>query len=111
MELTPGQVWWALPDSSVGREQSGRRPVMVISNDDYHASATTLVLVVPLTTTNRRWPNHVPVAGRVPTEPGSFAMTEQVRAISRERLRSPIGVTTIECLDEVRSWVVSYLVE
>lgn len=109
MELMPGQVWWAIPSPSVGREQAGRRPVLVVSNDDYHTSVTTLALVVPLTTTDRGWPNHVRVEGRLGLERTSYAMTEQVRVISRERLQTLLGIVHPDCLDQIRSWVTSYI--
>ena len=63
MELTPqprtGELWWAAPDPSVGRERAGRRPVLVISNARYHDAVTMLVVTVPVTSVDRHWPNHV----------------------------------------------------
>ena len=40
MNLVAGQVHWARPDSTVGREQSGRRPVIVVSGTGYHDAIT-----------------------------------------------------------------------
>jgi mRNA-degrading endonuclease toxin of MazEF toxin-antitoxin module len=45
--MTIGEIHWVeLPDSG-GREQAGRRPAIVIQNDDY-AGSLPMVLVVPL---------------------------------------------------------------
>ena len=79
--LSPGQIWWARPDPSVGREQAGRRPVMIVAGSDYLELMTTLALVVPLTTTDRGWPNHVPVHGHVDLPGQSFAMSEQILSL------------------------------
>ena len=109
MVIHPGQVWWASPDPTTGREQSGRRPVLVISNDDFHLTITTLVLVVPLTTVDRSWPNHVEVPGESGLGRPSWAMSEQVRVISRDRLDAPIGHVDAATLSDVRRWIGDYL--
>ena len=107
--VEPGEVWWALPDPAVGREQSGRRPVLIVSNERFHRTVTTLVVVVPVTTKDRRWPNHVELNAGVGMEQRSFAMTEQVRTISRQRLTGKIGVVEESVLRDVREWLVDYL--
>ncbi len=109
MVIRPGQVYWASPDASTGREQSGRRPVLVVSGDDFHTVVTTIVLVVPATTVDRRWPNHVAVPEETGLDRPSWVMTEQVRAISRERLTSLVGQVDAETLAEVRRWITDYL--
>lgn len=109
MELTPhpstGELWWAAPDPPVGREQSGRRPVLVISNALYHHAVTTLVVAVSVTSVDRRWPNHVRIPRGAGLPQDSFAMTEQVRTISRKRLVERIGVVGDDVLGQVLGWV------
>ncbi|OLL12771.1 growth inhibitor PemK [Actinomyces oris] len=107
--VEPGEVWWALPDPAVGREQSGRRPVLIVSNERFHRTVTTLVVVVPVTTKDRRWPNHVELNAGVGMEQRSFAMTEQVRTISRQRLTKKIGVVERAVLRNVHEWLVDYI--
>lgn len=109
MVIQPGQVWWASPDAATGREQAGRRPVLVVSNDDFHSTVTTLILVTPVTSVDRHWPNHVAVPSGTGLERPSWAMTEQVRAISRERLVAMVGQVNHETLEEVRRWIADYL--
>ena len=107
--VEPGEVWWALPDPAVGREQSGRRPVLIVSNEQVHRTVTTLVVVVPVTTKDRGWPNHVELNAGAGVEQRSFAMTEQVRTISRQRLTKKIGVVEESVLQNVREWLVDYI--
>ena len=104
-----GEAWWALPDPAVGREQSGRRLVLIVSNERFHRTVTTLVVVVPLTTKDRGWPNHVELNTGAGMEQRSFAMTEQVRTISRQRLTGKIGVVEESVLQNVREWLVDYI--
>ena len=111
MELSPGQIWWASPEVTVGREQAGRRPVLVIANEGYLAAVTTLALVVPITTTDREWPNHVPLAGAHDLGRRSFAMCEQVRVISRERMLQHAGDVDPATLAAARRWVIDFLTE
>ena len=107
--VEPGEVWWALPDPAVGREQSGRRPVLIVSNERFHTTVTTLVIAVPVTTKDRGWPNHVELNAGAGMEQRSFAMTEQVRTISRQRLAKKIGVVEGTVLRNVREWLLDYI--
>lgn len=110
MELTSGDVWWARPDPGVGRE-SGRRPVIIVSGEHYNETVTTLALAAPLTTRDRGWPNHVGLRGPVDLDHPSFAMTEQVRVLARERLERRAGHATPDCVEEIRRWVHDYLLD
>jgi len=111
VNVLPGEVWWASPDPALGREQGGRRPVLVIANEGYLDAVTTLAITVPLTTRDRGWPNHVAVAGWTGLDVPCWAMTEQVRTISRSRLVRRSGVAAGETLADVRRWVTDFLME
>lgn len=106
-EIWPGDIVWAQLGPTVGREQAGRRPALVVSNAAYLELATELAVVVPLTTQDRGWDNHVEVGGRLPR--ASWAMTEQVRTIDRKRLFGYITGADDETLDAVRVWLVDFL--
>ena len=87
MAASRGEIWVADLDPTRGHEQAKTRPCIVVSDDRFNRSASGLVVVVPLTTVGRGIPWHV----RVTVEDGdvreeSFAKTDQVRAVSRDRL-------------------------
>lgn len=89
LNLAPWQTWWVDFDPQLGREQAGRRPAIVVGSPFHNALATPLALVIPVTSTNRGLPYHVPVSiqrGRT-----SYALTEQVTACDHERFDDQIG--------------------
>ena len=46
-----------------GHEQTGRRPGIIVSNDDFYLK-TKLALVCPITNTNNKFPLHLPLDKR-----------------------------------------------
>lgn len=97
-----GEVYDAHLDPVEGREQAGRRPLLVISINAMNRSAADVVIGTPLTTTD--WGNAVHVRIE-PPEGGlsrvSFAMPEMVRSVSSERLRRRLGSVSEETVDAV----------
>lgn len=108
-ELSSGDVVWVALDPTKGREQSGHRPAVVVSSNDYLDAATTLAIVVPVTSRDRHWPNHVRLRGDTGLDPDSWAMTEQIRTISRDRVTSVAGRIDARCLTEIRQFLRDFL--
>jgi mRNA interferase MazF len=102
-----GDVVWADPDPTRGSEQAKPRPFVVVSVNALNRSPIALSLVVPLTRTDFSNAIHLEIA---PPEGGlperSFAMPEQLRALSHERVTRPLGelrsATLIELLRRCR---------
>jgi len=44
-----GEVWFADLNPTLGHEQSGRRPILIVSADAYNTSRVGLVIALPLT--------------------------------------------------------------
>ncbi len=82
-----GEVWLADLDPTVGHEQGGRRPVLVVSVDPFNAGLSGLVVALPITSRLRNIPLHVEVR---PPEGGlrapSAVLCDAVRSIDRRRL-------------------------
>ena len=91
-EPSRGEVWWVNLSPVRGHEQSGRRPALVVSVDALNHGPAGLVVVVPITTSDRGIPFHV---GLIPPEAGvdrsSYIKCEDVRSVSKDRLVSPLG--------------------
>ncbi|MGH2551025.1 MAG: type II toxin-antitoxin system PemK/MazF family toxin [Thermomicrobiales bacterium] len=94
-----GDVWDAYLDPVVGREQGGRRPVVIVSNDNLNTSPSQLCWIVPLTTRDRGVWAHPPLEI---SESGlarpSFMLCDQLRSISHDRLRRYRGRVSSESL-------------
>jgi mRNA interferase MazF len=84
--VTTGDVLLCDLNPVAGREQGGVRPVVVVSHPRY-AAIPGLFLAVPLTTRDRGLEHHIKVSADASTglKQVSYAMTEQVRAMSEER--------------------------
>jgi mRNA interferase MazF len=97
-----GEIWLADLRSTRGREQTGRRPVLVLSVDFFNAGPADLVVVLPLTSTLRDIPLHVKVRkGDGGTRSDSAILCEAIRSVSKERLISRWGVLSREVMAEV----------
>lgn len=112
-----GSVVWATLDPVSGRDspasgrgpQGGRRPAVVVASQGYLDAVTTLLIVVPVTTVDRGWPNQVPLRGDTGLERTSWAMTEQPRTIDRARLRAVAGGVDAATLTEIDVWLRDFL--
>lgn len=107
--LAPGDILWVSLSPIRGREQAGHRPVLVVAGSGYLEIVGSLALVVPITTRNRNWPNHVVLSGPHRLTNPSLAMTEQLRAVSRSRITAAGGSVDVACLDHVRMWLADFL--
>src|SRR5947208_948970 len=110
-EPVRGEIWYAQLSPVRRHEQGGRRPVLIVSDDQFNQSGAGLVFAVPLTTTMRRgiaW--HIAVD---PPEGGlarpSIALCEQLRSISKERFFNRIGAVDSATLMEVERRIAALL--
>jgi len=97
-----GEVWLVDFGEPVGREQSGRRPAVVVSADPLNESRAGVVIVIPTTTTPRGLPSHVEID---PTSSGldevSYMKCEDVKSIAEQRLIARLGRVSDAALFEV----------
>lgn len=100
--ISQWDVAWADLDPVAGHEQAGHRPVIVVSTPLHLRMYPTLVTVMPMTTRGRPQLIHR-VRIETPGRPVSWAITEQVRTISRSRLgnRAPLYRLTGEQIEDV----------
>lgn len=82
-----GETWLIDLDPIRGHEQDRVRPCIIVSNDSFNHGPAGLVVVVPVTSRQRGVRLHVTIE---PPDGGlrqtSFAMVENIRAVSVERL-------------------------
>lgn len=108
--LQRGSIVWVDLDPTQGREQAGTRPAVVIASDGYLSNVPELVIVVPVTTTDRAWPHHVPVVGPdVELPRTSFAMTEQLRTLTRSRITGRAGAADEATMSTIDQWLRDFI--
>lgn len=98
MTLSPGDLVSVILNPSVGSEQQGVRPCVVISPISLNENLS-ICTVIPLTTSLKNWPTRVDtnldgIAGQ--------AAIEQIRTISQSRIKKKKGSIPQNVLDEIR---------
>jgi mRNA interferase MazF len=105
-----GEIWLADLGTGRGHEQSGQRPVLVVSDDGFNAGLAGLVMTVALTSKVAKSKN-IPLHIRVdPPEAGfktpSVILCDQLRAISKDRLaNAPWGTVSAATMAKVEAAV------
>ena len=93
-----GEIWWVALYPAVGSEIRKTRPCVVISVGVLNARRRTVV-VVPLSNSPKAsQPILIPITcdGRP-----CVAVTDQIRAVAKERLRNRLGAITTEEMDSL----------
>ena len=97
-----GEVWSVNFDPILGREQAGTRPALVLSVDKFNHGPAELVIVLPITSKDKRQPIHVSVT---PPEGGlrlpSFIKCDDIRSVSKQRFKRFHGTLSARTLAEV----------
>ncbi|MFK4091092.1 type II toxin-antitoxin system PemK/MazF family toxin [Kribbella sp. NPDC020789] len=86
LRFSPWQAWWVDFNPQIGREQAGRRPALVVGSPLACSLPNGLVIVLPMTTTDRGLPFQPAVQLGNTT---GYAMTDQIKSISVQRLKKP----------------------
>ena len=95
-----GEVYWADLNPVKGREQSGRRPVLIISHDVFNErSGTVIAMAITSQSQKAGFPLNLEI-----TEPGmpkrSWLKISQIRTLSLLRLGKRIAVLSPELVNE-----------
>ncbi len=97
-----GDVWWYDPDPVRGHEPRRTRPGLIVSADIFNGGPSAMVIICPLTRTDRGFRFRVPIE---PPEAGltsqGFVQCDQVRAVAVDRLERRLGVVRPSTLTSV----------
>lgn len=104
-----GEIWWVNSDPTMGHEQSGNRPVLIVSPDAFN-QVTRVPIVLPITSGGnfaRTAGFAVPLAGTITT---GVIRCDQPRAIDlKSRGATKAESVPASILDEVLAKVASIL--
>ena len=102
-DIRTGDIWLADLDPTVGHEQGGRRPVVVVSSNGLHSLPISMTVVVPLTGHDRGLVTQPLISsGNSGLNRASFARPEDIRAVDAARLRRRLGTVNPDELAEIR---------
>jgi mRNA interferase MazF len=101
-----GEVWWVEFDPSVGSEVRKTRPSVIMSNDAANRNLSRVVVVPVTSNTERLYPGEarITVAGKL-----GKAMTDQIMAADKSRLKNQLGVLTKEDISAVEIAIRTHL--
>ncbi len=99
-----GEVYWARLDPVQGREQSGRRPVLVVSSDAINTQP--LVVTVVVGTSSRRVERNYPTNVRVGASDSGLPedtvfLCFQIRSLDHGRLEGLAGRLNGQAMGEI----------
>ena len=86
MVVKKGEIWWASLEEPRGSEPGFRRPVVIISSNEFNKSKIQTVIVAAITSNTR-----------LSEAPGNFKLTKKGSGLNRE---SVVNVTQLLTLDK-----------
>ena len=94
-------------DPQKGHEQKGRRPGLIISNDEFHKRSN-MALICPITNTLSGFPMHIALDDRTATT--GEIMCEQVKCLDHNA-RNPLYIEFApdDIVDEVADLIFSFV--
>lgn len=105
-EIARGDVFMANLEPIQGSEQGGTRPVVVVSRDALNQFSPVVVICSITDAANKKkiYPSHVLVhAGNGGLTLDSIVICEQVRAISKTRLKRQLGTFNRPVMADIES--------
>ncbi len=78
-------------EQSIGSEQKGKRPVIIIQNNVGNAYSTTTIIAVMTTNTKKNLPTHVIIRNKNVLQKESAICLEQIKTIDKSRLEGYCG--------------------
>ena len=96
-----GEVVWANLDPTVGHEQAGRRPILVISHDIFNERSGTIIGIALSSQPQRAGFPLTLELGSKDLPKKSWAKISQIRTLSTERIGRRIGRVSAEELEQI----------
>ena len=96
-----GDIFYADLGKTVGSEQSGTRPVLIIQNNVGNKFSPTVIVAVLTSKVNKKpLPTRIAVDARYGLTEKSLIMFEQIMTIDRQRLRGYVGTLDSSVMEQ-----------
>lgn len=106
--MKKGEIWYVDIPSNVGHEQSGLRPVIILSEAEAN-----IAIIIPFTSNLQalKFPHTIEInsSHKNGLKISSVALLFQLRAIDKKRLKSKIGILETEHLKEINVMIKTML--
>jgi len=106
MNINRGEIWLIDFNPTIGREQTGVCPALILSVNEFNNSFASKVIALPLTSKNKGIPLDVEIT---PPDGGiiknSYIKCEDLRSLSKNRLIEKWGIISDMELSEVEDKV------
>lgn len=99
--MLKGEIYYADLSGTVGSEQGGLRPVVIVQNNKGNKNAPT-TQIAPMTTrmTKHKIPTHIYCDDKCLAAP-SIILCEQIRTIDKSRLTKKIGTLSQKDIERI----------
>lgn len=108
-KIIKGAIFYAELDPTVGSEQKGCRPVVILQNDTGNKFSPTTIIAPITTKKDIELPTHILIKQFDKIRPNSIIMLEQLRVIDKKRLKGFIDILNEEQLKEVNDAILKLL--
>lgn len=96
-----GEIYWADLEPTIGHEQSGYRPVLIISHDIFNERSGTVIAMALTSQAQRAGFPLTYELEDMSLPKKSWVKISQIRTLSVLRLRDRIGEVPLEALDTI----------
>lgn len=106
IEPRRGEIWRVDLGDTIGHEQRGVRPCLIVSFDKLNLGTSGLTIVLPLTSVDKRLSYNIrvsPPEGGLKTE--SYIKCEDMRSVSKDRLIERWGPVSDKTMYIVEDWL------
>jgi mRNA interferase MazF len=102
-KIRRGDMFYADLTPTVGSEQDGIRPILIIQNDAGNKHSTTVIvaIITGRTRSKARLPTHCIIKAQQGLGRDSLVLLEQIRTIDRVRLKEYIGTLGAEAMADI----------
>jgi mRNA interferase MazF len=99
-KIRRGDVFYADLTPSVGSEQDGTRPVLIIQNNagNKHSKTVIAAVITGKIQNKAKLPTHYPIKAQQGLARDSLVLLEQIRTIDRVQLKEYIGTLDAEAM-------------
>jgi len=96
-----GDIYYADLSPTIGCEQGGVRPVLILQNNVGNLHSPTVIVAAITASPKKPLPTHVGIGHACGRLKESFVLLEQIRTIDRSRLRDYVGELDKHEMEEI----------